>query len=109
MKRIPRKAYRPKPTDSGQPISWSEVGPEGFSIARTGVVWSKSPVPRGYWVVPDDGRDPFVEVVIPAEGNPRLCRAISRDELRSGIEVLESSWSTNPIPPAKTGTDNGRK
>ena len=92
MPKVPRRAFRPGPTTPGTPVSWTDVGADGFSIGRTGVIWSRSPVPRGFWVIPDDGREPFAEVVIPTEGRVRQTRSISQEGLRTGIEEHQRRW-----------------
>jgi hypothetical protein len=109
VRRIQRKAYRPGPTSPGEPISWVEPGPDGFPIARTGVVWSKAPAPRCVWVVPDDGRDAFVQVRVPAEGEPRSTGAMSHATLRTLVESHERRWGITTARPAMTGTDSERK
>jgi hypothetical protein len=84
----PRREYKPKPLDPGQPVTWTVKvegrwtiparmdgdvyhGPSGeyikpYSYTRTGTVWSVATSASCWWVVPDD--DPRNPVVVRRHG-----------------------------------------
>lgn len=55
MRRVPRRPYKPKPTDAGRSVTWTETGPNGIRVERTGTVWSRAEGTAMFWVRPDEG------------------------------------------------------
>jgi hypothetical protein len=49
-----QRAYTPKATDPGQPITWTRSVDYTSTVTRTGTVWSVGALPSSVWVQPDD-------------------------------------------------------
>jgi hypothetical protein len=82
--RIPKRPWRPKPLDAGQPIKWQAEAPAAAPF-RAGLIWSAGPSPLTLWVIPDDDPGSPVLVALPDPDKPRWqphpC------EVRTGSEV----------------------
>lgn len=100
----PRREFRPKAMDIGQPITWTRTlggwkPGEGWQsrrdVTRAGTIWSEGPYPRSWWVIPDDGRTPTAVLVRTAgrrdrmHGEGTLFQDRSGDRWRSRVRRAE--------------------
>jgi hypothetical protein len=92
------REYRPKPTDSGQAISWASPGGETH-----GTVWAPGPAPRSVWAIPDDRPEVFALVRLPAPTRPEAAevRLLTREDLRREVETFEARWRVGYLSPTE--------